>query len=138
LEVGGALTALGFAGTAVVAWIGGPHISPAQIIPTLLVQGVGEGLLLTPLLDAVLSPIGADDVGAASGVLSTAQQVGGALGVAVVGVVFFSALGPVGHDHVAPYAHALSAAVVVNLILAGATTALVYALPTRRPTASTL
>lgn len=36
--------------------------------------------------------MGPQHAGAASGVLSTAQQVGGALGVAVIGVVFFNAV----------------------------------------------
>jgi hypothetical protein len=38
------------------------------------------------------------DAGAATGVLSTAQQVGNTIGVAVVGAVFYGALGG-GFDH---------------------------------------
>jgi EmrB/QacA subfamily drug resistance transporter len=133
LEIGGALTTLGFAATAVVAWMGADQLNAVDVIPTLVLQGIGQGLLLTPLINAVLSRIGADDAGAASGILSTAQQVGGALGVALVGVVFFAALGPHGRGSHA-YAHALSAAVLVNIILAAATTALVFALPGARRT----
>jgi hypothetical protein len=41
----------------------------------------------------VLAGIRGQDAGSASGVLSTVQQVGGAVGVAVIGVVFFGLLG---------------------------------------------
>jgi hypothetical protein len=41
----------------------------------------------------VLAGIRGQDAGAASGVLSTVQQVGGAIGVALIGVVFFGLLG---------------------------------------------
>jgi hypothetical protein len=41
----------------------------------------------------VLAGIRGQDAGAASGVLSTVQQVGGAIGVALIGVIFFGLLG---------------------------------------------
>jgi hypothetical protein len=41
----------------------------------------------------VLAGIRGQDAGAASGVLSTVQQVGGAVGVALIGVIFFGLLG---------------------------------------------
>src|SRR2546423_15693794 len=44
-------------------------------------------------LDLVLRPPGAESAGSASGVLTTAQQIGNALGVAIAGVVFFGVLG---------------------------------------------
>jgi hypothetical protein len=50
-------------------------------------------MVLVPLSSTVLRGVDARQAGAASGVLSTAQQVGGALGVAVVGVVFYRVLG---------------------------------------------
>jgi hypothetical protein len=41
----------------------------------------------------VLAGISAKDAGSASGALATAQQVGAALGIAVVGVIFFGLIG---------------------------------------------
>lgn len=123
------VTAVGFGGTIVFALSQGGQITPAHIIPTLVVQGIGQGLLLTPLLNQVLARIPADDTRAASGVLSTAQQVGGAFGVAVIGVVYFSMLGNVATGHPVPYVHALGVTVVVNLILAAAVTTLLFTLP---------
>ena len=63
------------------------------LVPGLAVIGFGIGLVLVPLASTVLAGVDPLHAGAASGVMSTAQQVGGALGVAVIGVVFFAALG---------------------------------------------
>ena len=41
----------------------------------------------------MLRAVPASDAGAASGTLVTAQQIGNALGVAIIGTVFFSELG---------------------------------------------
>jgi EmrB/QacA subfamily drug resistance transporter len=63
-----------------------------QLLPSLLVCGLGLGSVIAPLVNVVLAGIRAQDAGAASGVLSTTQQIGGAIGVAVIGVVFFGLL----------------------------------------------
>lgn len=47
---------------------------------------------MTPLLNLVLSFVDKAQAGMASGVISTVQQVGAALGVAVVGILFGAAL----------------------------------------------
>nr|BBH89218.1 MFS transporter [Thermosporothrix sp. COM3] len=67
--------------------------------PTLLtmlplaILGFGNALVATPLPGFILTVAGDDAAGAASGSISTAQQVGPALGIAVIGVIFFSLLG---------------------------------------------
>jgi MFS family permease len=53
------------------------------------VAGAGLGLLVVPLVDIALATVPLRDAGAASGAYSTIQQVGAALGVAIVGAVFF-------------------------------------------------
>jgi EmrB/QacA subfamily drug resistance transporter len=53
------------------------------------VAGVGLGLLVVPLIDIALATVPLRDAGAASGAYSTIQQVGAALGVAIIGAVFF-------------------------------------------------
>jgi len=90
-----------------VALIGVAH-SSLWLMPGLLLNGAGTGLAVSPLASTVLSRIGARHVGAASGVLTTGLQVGNALGVAVIGVIFYAALGPAP----ATYAHAFAAALV--------------------------
>ena len=64
-----------------------------QLLPALFVCGLGLGSVIAPLVNVVLAGIRGQDAGAASGVLSTVQQVGGAVGVALIGVVFFGLLG---------------------------------------------
>jgi EmrB/QacA subfamily drug resistance transporter len=56
--------------------------------PAMVVTGLGLGLIVPPLLTFVLGTVPTTDMGAVSGLLSTAQQLGAALGVAVIGVVF--------------------------------------------------
>ena len=64
-----------------------------DVVPPLLLAGVGLGLLVVPLIDVALATVPTGDAGAASGAYGTVQQVGAALGVAVVGVVFFGVVG---------------------------------------------
>ncbi|MDK1342076.1 MFS transporter [Streptomyces sp. 378] len=54
--------------------------------PALLIS-VGGGLLLTPITSAVTSGVDPADAGAASGLMNTTKQVGGALGIAVLSAV---------------------------------------------------
>jgi MFS family permease len=90
--------------------VGGPLL---DLVPGLGLAGFGMGVALTGLIDAAMGTVEPAYAAAVSGVLSTAQQVGNALGVAVVGMVFFGAV------H-AGYARALEWSLVV---LAGTTVA---------------
>jgi EmrB/QacA subfamily drug resistance transporter len=71
-----------------------------ELVPGLVLIGAGMGLLLVPLTTTILSSVEAEHAGGASGAVTTVQNVGGALGVAITGVIFFGAL----HGG---YAHAL-------------------------------
>jgi EmrB/QacA subfamily drug resistance transporter len=75
---------------AVLHWgTGGPV---AVLFPGLLLLGAGQGLCITPLTTTVLVHADASRAGSVSGALSTAQQVGNAIGVAVTGVIFYGLL----------------------------------------------
>ncbi|WP_246004935.1 MFS transporter [Nocardioides marmorisolisilvae] len=56
------------------------------------VTGVGSGAIFAPLFDIILADLGDHEVGTGSGVLNAVQQFCGALGVAVLGSVFFQLL----------------------------------------------
>jgi len=86
---GASLMAAGHAWQLGVDWCG---IGVAWIVPGLLAQGAGIGLVMAPLVAAVLAAAPAKHAGVASGVVTTVQQVGNALGVALISAVF--ALGP--------------------------------------------
>ncbi|MFB9537570.1 MULTISPECIES: MFS transporter [Streptomyces] len=57
------------------------------------VSGFGQGLVVAPLVDTVLSRVHPDDAGAGSGVLNTVTQAGMAFGVAVIGALYRGFLG---------------------------------------------
>ena len=67
--------------------------SVAALLPGLGLVGAGMGLGIAPLATNLLATIAPERAGAASGALATAQNVGNALGVSVVGIAFFGALG---------------------------------------------
>jgi EmrB/QacA subfamily drug resistance transporter len=135
LEVGSIILAIGYLTTALVL-ASGPRITPLLVIPTLMLQSVGGGLAITPALNTVLSRTKPESAGVASGVLSTAQQCGGALGVAVIGAVFFSSFHPAAAGRVAAAGHAFAAASFGTFAIAVIAAAVVFMLP-QRPAAQT-
>src|SRR5436305_1027519 len=62
------------------------------LFPGLVLLGAGQGLCITPLTTTVLGHADPATAGSVSGALSTAQQVGNSIGVAVTGVLFFGTL----------------------------------------------
>lgn len=83
------------------------------LAPGLALTGAGMGLCIPALTAIILGSADPDQAGAVSGTLSTVQQVGNAVGVAVIGLVFFPALSN-------GYAHAfeLSVAALAGLLTA--------------------
>ena len=61
-------------------------------IVALIAVGAGQGIIMTPLLNLVLGFVRQSQAGMAAGVVSTVQQVGAALGVAAVGILFGATL----------------------------------------------
>lgn len=94
---GGCLTA-GCAFFAIAVGEVGVGGSILVLVPGLLLVGAGVGLCFTPIQQIVLGGVGPAGVGSASGMLSTVQQGGFALGVAITGVIYFGELdGGVAH-----------------------------------------
>jgi EmrB/QacA subfamily drug resistance transporter len=91
LAAGYALLLLGVEGANVARDVDG-FTWLALLVPGLALAGAGMGLCITPLVATILSSVQAEHAGAASGILSTVQQLGNALGVAVTGLIFFGAL----------------------------------------------
>jgi EmrB/QacA subfamily drug resistance transporter len=85
LALGALVVAAGCGSLAVAAGMS----SSLALTPGLAIAGFGIGMVLVPLSATVLAGVEPEHAGAASGVLSTAQQVGGALGVATIGVVYY-------------------------------------------------
>lgn len=87
----------------------------ALLTPALLILGAGSGLVMAPLASIVLMGVTPRHAGTGSGVLSTALQVGNALGVAVIGVVFYDKLGPAPAPTAFPAAFNLSVIYLIGL-----------------------
>ena len=130
LEIGSIILACGYLTTAVVL-VSGPRITPLLVIPTLMLQSVGGGLVITPALNTVLSRVKPESAGVASGALSTAQQCGGALGVAIIGAVFFNSFHPGVADRVAAASHAFAIASFGTFAIAVIAAVIVFLLPQR-------
>jgi MFS family permease len=67
-----------------------------SLAPPQIVLGLGIGMLISPLFGFILASVTDDEVGSASGVLNACQQLAGAVGVAVLGTIFFAVLGHAG------------------------------------------
>ena len=61
-----------------------------DIFPGLIVGGFGMALVMTPMTAAALGSVPVEKSGVGSGVLNTFRQVGGALGIAVMGAIVAS------------------------------------------------
>ncbi len=69
------------------------QLSGYRLVPALLLAGVGLGLFVGPASALLMVRVKASQTGSASGLIATFQQIGGALGVALISLVFFSFLG---------------------------------------------
>jgi MFS family permease len=60
------------------------------LVPGLLIGGVGMGVTMTPTTAAAMSSVPVDKAGVGSAVLNSMRQVGGSLGIAVMGAIVAS------------------------------------------------
>jgi EmrB/QacA subfamily drug resistance transporter len=93
LTLGAGIIALGLLAVTAAVHAGGAGVQSWQLGLVLLIPGLGFGCFIGPLTNVVLAGIKGREAGSASGVLSTFQQVGGALGLALIGLVLFGLLG---------------------------------------------
>jgi EmrB/QacA subfamily drug resistance transporter len=121
---GGVLMALG----ALAVRIGASHVDgPTDfwpIVPGLAIAGIGLSLQIIPLANVVLAAVPREVAGGAGGTFSTMQQIGGALGIAIVGTVFFDRVAA-GGGFTSAFRHAIPIAIALFI----ATALLSLALP---------
>lgn len=86
----------------------------------LVLAGAGLGLFIAPLQTVILSGVKQENAGSASGLLPTFQQLGGSVGLAVLGVLFFTLIGTGAADSVAQVRPALVQQLTAAGIPAGA------------------
>ncbi|MFF0446382.1 DHA2 family efflux MFS transporter permease subunit [Streptomyces sp. NPDC004609] len=80
--------ALQAVGLALFALVLEPGVSYAAQLPGLIISGVGMALFFAPAASVVMSSVRPGEQGMASGANNALREVGGALGVAVLGAVF--------------------------------------------------
>jgi EmrB/QacA subfamily drug resistance transporter len=104
LHVGLAIMAIGTAvlyvslrGVECVGWL--------QLVPGMLVYGLGMGMIFVPLFSIIMGEIEDHEVGSASGMLESFQQLGASIGVAALATLFFSTIDL---EHGGPVAAALA------------------------------
>ncbi|GAA2817305.1 MFS transporter [Kitasatospora paracochleata] len=112
LTLGALLMAAGL-GLLALAAEPGPTTSVWWLTPGLFIDGLGMGLVIAPLTSAVLADISPHLAGSASGVLATVQQVAGALGIALLGLLYYAAPTPT-----TAFTHSLAALTTLELLLA--------------------
>jgi hypothetical protein len=92
-----------------------------DILPGLLIGGFGMAIVMTPITAAAMGSVPIDKAGVGSAVLNSGRQVGGSLGIAVMGaIVAASATGVPGtpaalEGFVTGYQHALQVAAAIAL-----------------------
>jgi MFS family permease len=63
---------------------------PVDLLPGFVAVGIGIPFAFIPVTIAALAGVRSDDAGLASGLINTSQQVGGAIGTAVLSTVAFT------------------------------------------------
>ena len=121
MQIGIAVMGLGLLVVDLVMRSAGGGLSAWELAGPLALTGFGMGMVFVPMFDVILAGVAPHQVGSASGLLESIQQLAMSLGIAVVGTVLFDAAG-VGHGaaaFVGAADHALLVAVGF-LVAAGA------------------
>jgi EmrB/QacA subfamily drug resistance transporter len=132
-RIGAVVAALGLLSTVLAVQETGDGSVSAPLIAAMVPIGLGLGMAIPTLINVVLRAVPASDAGAASGMLTTSQQIGNALGVAIVGTIFFAELGS--GSSAGAYGDAFSVAMGVQAALALLSAALVSRARERAPRA---
>jgi EmrB/QacA subfamily drug resistance transporter len=129
VAAGLALQAIGLGWFATVA---SPHVSYAAQLPALIVSGAGMALFIAPATNMFMSSVRPEEQGIASGTNNALREVGGALGIAVLGSIF-AARG--GYGSPSQFVDGLTPALWVGAVILAAAFVAALLYPRRRPVA---
>ena len=87
------------------------------------------GMIFVPLFDIIVGDLGDDEIGSASGVLTSVEQLGASLGIAVLGTVFLGSVGSPLNATVPEFVGAAEIVTVIAIGLTAVTFALGFLLP---------
>jgi predicted MFS family arabinose efflux permease len=125
LHVGLAIMA---AGTLVLYFSLHGTVGAWNLVPGLAIFGFGMGMIFVPLFSIIVAEIDNHEVGSASGLLESLQQLGASLGIAVLATMFFDKIGAPGAGRELVAAHAT---LLVTLVLIGIAFIVGWLLPRR-------
>jgi len=120
MHIGLATMALGLLAADLVMRAAGGGLGALELTGPLTVTGFGMGMVFVPMFDVILAGVAPHEIGSASGLLQSVQQLAMSLGIAAVGTVLFDRLGA-GHGR-APFVAAADSGllVAVGLLVAAA------------------
>jgi MFS family permease len=99
--------------------VGGSFV--ADVLPSMILLGIGAGMAFNPMLLAAMSEVAPEQSGLASGVVNTAFMMGGALGLAVLASLAASrtdSLAASGSSHLAALNGGYHVALLVGAVFA--------------------
>lgn len=149
LVLGVAMVVVGLAAVWVILLtVPAADLTSLDLLGPLLVAGIGSGLFIAPNAQFIVATVDPQEAGAASGVIGTMQRLGSAVGIAVIGSVFFGTLSvakpsfaarptpaeiahAVSHNVAVGFTHSAAAAMAVSVAFALVAFFLVFALPKR-------
>jgi MFS family permease len=126
MQLGFGVMAVGLVLIAVMVHGAGHDVSSWTLVPGELLAGMGMGLSLPPLFDFILAGVAGHEVGSASGVLNAVQQLGAALGIAVLATIFFAYV-----DHGHTSVTAMTNTTLLSIVPLALATIAVFRLPHR-------
>jgi DHA2 family methylenomycin A resistance protein-like MFS transporter len=88
-----------------------PDTNYAELLPALLLWGIGMGVLTPAVVAAAMAAVPAARAGLASAMNNTARQAGGAIGIAALGAIAGSA------SHAGSFANGLHTAALITVVL---------------------
>lgn len=97
----------------------GDAVDHWDLVLPLVICGFGLGVAISPMFQTVLSGVPSRDAGSGAGALQSFQQIGSAIGIAIVGQIFFSALAhrlSGGSDRHPAYVDSLEAALLYEVL----------------------
>ena len=104
-----------------------PHVSGLCVIILIGIYGLGNGLVLPSLLTVALGGIPPKFAGVAAGIFSTFQQTASALGISILGGIFYSIINM---NHSNPnYAKAFAYGIAANIVCLCIMVYMLYLLP---------
>jgi EmrB/QacA subfamily drug resistance transporter len=138
LVIGAGMVAVGLSALWLVLMLTTPgDLTSWDLLVPLLVAGIGSGLFIAPNAQFIIATVDRQEAGAASGVIATMQRLGAAIGIAIIGSVFFGTLSiptrgrPTPADLAAAFTHSATCALAVSATFAVISFLLVFTLPKR-------